>query len=744
MGSYLFKQKPIIPLDDDFKTLQLKFPSHTICGGTLLPYLGYDKSQIGKRVDDVLFTSIFKDFILNYINQINIFLKNKDLFNAINIVKKVSKFFNSLRFFPILNYINEIIWVKIFPTHIIKDFTIIIDAKVKIINNTDFKISPNIPENFLPYINGQPEFITDFFTDSIIICLDIAGSSKLSTKKNDSEVALISFNIIKIVTSIIEKYYPFFQMIEDEGDSLMIGSVNLLIEHMHKYKLGIKCAIDIVTKINEYLDKFNVHIRCGITYGDVTGGVINGRTMRWFGQTIQRCNLLESSCSKNCIIIDNKYMKKLCNEQSQLNYAINEREIVINNTNELMYEINTLEVKDSNQIHKLSIFKDIPNLELNSISPNRIYRRPSECNFTSFKNQTNIEYKMTFDAIDHKIISFNEELANILGYEIDEIVGQIAYKLLGTDIFIKYIEQTQSIWKDITINNIYKLFEEVRNQTNSISKIRYLNFKTKYDFLITVSVKGYPVIDIQNLKVLVKAKIKVVNRDFNIAPNIPLQYLKYINCIPEYHVQDFKKVYCIMLNTYGWKELELTKSSDEIALIQFNLIKNIKDCYDRIINPFLTLAEDKRGSTFLFIHTDELMITLKDICSEILNFFIHLIPILDNYLDQYGLHIQCGITMGSLCGGIIDGKTMRWFGETINRSARLQNLCKKNHVVICENVLNQLKLEHRDMIENMSEHIENLKGLGYHTLYQLGIGTINPDCDLTPHIRKSIISSQEL
>ena len=40
MGSYLFKQKPIIPLDDDFKTLQLKLPSHTICGGTLLPYLG--------------------------------------------------------------------------------------------------------------------------------------------------------------------------------------------------------------------------------------------------------------------------------------------------------------------------------------------------------------------------------------------------------------------------------------------------------------------------------------------------------------------------------------------------------------------------------------------------------------------------------------------------------------------------------------------------------------------------------
>ena len=125
--------------------------------------------------------------------------------------------------------------MKIFPSHKIKDFTIIIDSKVKILNNSDFIISPNIPENFLPYIKGQPEFITDYFTDSIIICLDIAGSSKLSTQKTDSEVALIYFNIIKIVMSIIEKYYPFFQMIKDEGDSIMIGSVNLQIEHMCKY-----------------------------------------------------------------------------------------------------------------------------------------------------------------------------------------------------------------------------------------------------------------------------------------------------------------------------------------------------------------------------------------------------------------------------------------------------------------------------------------------------------------------------
>ena len=94
---------------------------------------------------------------------------------------------------------------------------------------------------------------------------------------------------------------------------------------------------NILQQINAYIyyylhytlkNKVDVYMRCGISNGNIIGSVIDGRSFRLFGSTINKAARLEAICEKNKFYFDKVFYNKLilskwfkdCNENEQNEY----------------------------------------------------------------------------------------------------------------------------------------------------------------------------------------------------------------------------------------------------------------------------------------------------------------------------------------------------------------------------------------------------------------------------------------
>lgn len=102
-------------------------------------------------------------------------------------------------------------------------------------------------------------------------------------------------------------------------------------------------------------------------------------------------------------------------------------------------------------------------------------------------------------------------------------------------------------------------------------------------------------------------------------------------------------------------------------------------------------------------------------------FALKLTEQLNIILEPYNTYIRCGMVHGECAGGVWDGQTFRLSGQNVNLSARLEGKCKKNHVVICEQMYGALQKENYLFSNEVKEEYEDLKGLGVHKLYQINL-----------------------
>ena len=80
---------------------------------------------------------------------------------------------------------------------------------------------------------------------------------------------------------------------------------------------------------------------------------------------------------------------------------------------------------------------------------------------------------------------------------------------------------------------------------------------------------------------------------------------------------------------------------------------------------------------------------------------------LKNNVDVY---MRCGIAVGNIIGSVIDGRSFRLFGSTINKAARLEGICEKNNICFDKIFYNSLIQSKwfKDCNEN-NENNEKLK-----------------------------------
>lgn len=732
----------------------ISIPDHKIRKITpyLLSRLGYIEDElIGELIHEKLMFPIMIEFTNTVSETMISDFKNSNFYSLIEQVSRVSSYFHKLRYLNLKKKDRSSLWVNINPSHTFNGSTVIIKGTVTIIDRKDYCIAPNVPKEFIQDITGQPRYSICEYTSVIIIKLDIAGSSKLSTLKADSEIALLYHRLIKESMNIlVYEFYPAIQFVEACGDSLMfMHSPDLMLPFKNSSGICLKFAIRLTQQLNLYLRDFKVHIRSGLSYGDVVGGVIDGKTMRWFGSVVNFAEALESICLQNCICVEQQMVELFIKDNNSIYYKISRQEISCPLFGDkVVYQIDTSQPRDTNQLEEYSPRRLTLNLSLienqggfKLKQPGNFQRRPSSHNLLKMSKEEDFQryYIIRIEVPSHKIIFIDPEFSEILGYQSEELMGQIVHEVLATPIVYKYINQMiHNLPSEISVSNFRRAYQIITKTALEISTLRYFQMMTKYKSLIWVEVNVSVIVD--KLTIQSQARFKIISEEFRISPNVPKKLLNKISYQPEFVVEDYNNVIVIMMNISNACRLSLQKSPPELALIYHTVIKKIMDIIEYDFYPFFQFVEDC-GDSFLVIHNPDLTLNLKDIVSEGINFTLQITEAVNQYLSQFQVHLKCGMTVGSLCGGIIDGKTMRWFGETINRAARLQGKCLCGNVVVCEKIMIRLKSENYQFVEEIKEHIEVLKGLGPHLLYQISVGTINKEIQLTPHLRASIRES---
>jgi len=238
----------------------------------------------------------------------------KMLQNMNNLKYKIRNHKNNLRHFYIFDSIHNPILCSV-DVQIHNDFSTIITLE-----KIEQYLSPLVPKKYLQYINSEPSLHIDEYTGVVCIMMDIANSTEICNIITPSGIALIYHNIYKIAFNEVNtSYYPYAHIHETCGDSLFIVVNPEYIKKLDSLAATITLQIvsEIQEKIDNYLSSytnFNLYIRCGISYGLVAGGVVDGKTFRIFGSTVHLSSRLESKCKKEMIMMDENFINKMKTE----------------------------------------------------------------------------------------------------------------------------------------------------------------------------------------------------------------------------------------------------------------------------------------------------------------------------------------------------------------------------------------------------------------------------------------------
>ncbi len=315
---------------------------------------------------------------------------------------------------------------------------------------------------------------------------------------------------------------------------------------------------------------------------------------------------------------------------------------------------------------------------------------------------------------EHHIIDINDTLCELLLYNKEEVIGQVVHELFTNTLFQKNINKFFTI-QDKSIQNMFRIAKRFSKQ---ISKLRFIPLIKKDDTILWV--KTNPYVYIHQGEIYAYVLLTIYDEQYKIAPNIPERFLKYINSPSsgEFYVDDFKDCIIIMMDIYKSTELTLTKTSMEMAQIYHQIIKKSNYLINHEFFPFIQFVE-ACGDSLMFIHSPELMLPLNDILLEVINFSLLLTTNLNQYLNIHNVHIRCGISYGNISGGIIDGKTMRWFGRPIHKASRLESKCIKNNIVIDDIIYNKLIEQKNFILTGIQEEKCDLKGFGECIIYYI-------------------------
>ena len=194
---------------------------------------------------------------------------------------------------------------------------------------------------------------------------------------------------------------------------------------------------------------------------------------------------------------------------------------------------------------------------------------------------------------------------------------------------------------------------------------------------------------------------------------------------------DNRNIYTHNINIKNEYEFKQSKNKLVIISMDFinsteNLIKNgtlkfienTQRFHYEIINliksyyyPYIYIHEIVGDSFIIILNADWTFNITRYTASLAISFIIQLYKKIEDYID-----IRCGIVYDKIYYGNID-HNLRFFGEAINKSSRLQSICRDKNEIFCdESFLDKLSTEKLFNINNVDiivkKETHNLKGIG--------------------------------
>lgn len=266
--------------------------------------LGYD-TLVNKNLN-ILMTPIISKIHYCFYYKLNT--------NDLNELRdKMRSTMHSPREYVIISYYGEYLYGDL-DVELLDNYESIIT--IKLIDNIN---SPLVPKKYLQFINNKPEFHVDKYQNCICIMCDMANSTEYACGNDSIRVARIYHDIYNIALHIIMKeYYPYTYIHETCGDNffILINTEFMCKCEYFAATIALNLCKSLIPRVNEYLARISdtLYLRCGIAMGDISAGVIDGKTFRVFGDTVHLASRLENISGKNKISFNDKFHEKVMEE----------------------------------------------------------------------------------------------------------------------------------------------------------------------------------------------------------------------------------------------------------------------------------------------------------------------------------------------------------------------------------------------------------------------------------------------
>jgi class 3 adenylate cyclase len=286
------------------KNYNISFANDQVCKA-----LGYSNEEL----IGVLFTTLLPSHLANVHYK---FIKEHPPqcnFPKQRFINKMKTFVEENKFFVLLSKAQKVINcvgnISIDPEHMESCWTF------EVVKHID---SPFVPKQYLQFINNEPTVHIENYENVCCLMFDLANSTPYVISHTPRQVALLFHNMYVIVHNILSKnFFPYIRLHETCGDNFFM-LVNMFDNCLAECtSLSMECGLCIINETNKFLRQVDssLYLRCGMTYGDISAGVIDGISFRAFGKTVHLASRIEGVCKKDHVAFDQRFMDKLESEQ---------------------------------------------------------------------------------------------------------------------------------------------------------------------------------------------------------------------------------------------------------------------------------------------------------------------------------------------------------------------------------------------------------------------------------------------
>mmetsp|Transcript_39399 Transcript_39399/g.75484 ORF Transcript_39399/g.75484 Transcript_39399/m.75484 type:complete len:423 (-) Transcript_39399:115-1383(-) len=206
--------------------------------------------------------------------------------------------------------------------------------------------------------------------------------------------------------------------------------------------------------------------------------------------------------------------------------------------------------------------------------------------------------------------------------------------------------------------------------------------------------------------------------------SVPRNYLPYINRDPGLYVNNYDDVTCIMMDLANSTAFCVNNSPRNTASVYYDVHRIAKEVVLEVY-PFVYIHELIGDAVFLVVNAS-FMVKNPERPAFLA---MHVATTIQQQLEEMlvkkynsTMRVRAGIACGSVCAGVIDGRSFRMFGSTVHLAQRLESLCPIGSVCIDEATRHMLSLQSPDddfkavldgLIEDCNSHIKGFGTMDY-------------------------------